>query len=217
MIEISPSILAADFSNLKDDISRVTAADYLHLDVMDGSFVPGITFGADLIAALRPHSQLVFDTHLMIRNPARHIEDFARAGSDLITVHAEAALHLHRVIQKIKETGCGAGVALNPATSLSNLDYVLPELDLVLIMSVNPGAGGQKFIPQIYGKIEQLAQIISDRELDVKIAVDGGIGPDNIKRVAEAGARIIVAGSAIFGSQDPSASIKEFKEAVNHP
>lgn len=212
--EIAPSILASDFSNLREEIAQVKTASYLHLDVMDGAFVPNITFGPGLIEAIRPHSELSFDTHLMIENPGKYIKDFAEAGSDIITFHAEASQHIHRVIQKIKNNQCQAGVALNPATSLSEIEYVLPELELILIMSVNPGFGGQEFIPEIYDKITRLSQLIDNRNLDVKIAVDGGINLDNLKRVVEAGTDIIIAGSAIFKADDPGQSVAEFKNSI---
>lgn len=214
MIEISPSILAADFSNLQSELSRVSSATYLHLDVMDGRYVPNITFGPGLIKALRPHSNLKFDTHLMIENPDRYIKDFAEAGSDLITVHVESTKHLDSVIQKIKHNQCQAGVALNPGTSLSELEYVLNKIDLVLIMSVNPGFGGQKFISYSYEKIRKLSQMITNKKLDIKISVDGGINTANIGDVYRAGADIIVAGSAIFKTPNPEEAIKKFKSCV---
>ncbi len=215
MIDIAPSILAADFSDLKNQISLVKNADYLHLDVMDGNFVPNITFGPKLISAIRPHSSLLFDTHLMINHPEKYISAFAEAGSDLITVHVEAEKHLHSLIQQINKEDCLPGAALNPATPLDELEYVLPDLKLVLIMSVNPGFGGQKFISGMYNKIKRLKDLISSRNPEVKIAVDGGIKPDNVKKVASAGADIIVAGSAIFKAESPEQALKEFKMKTN--
>lgn len=211
MIKFSPSLLAADFSNLREEVKKIKMADYLHLDIMDGNFVPNITFGPGLIEDLRPYSDLTFDTHLMIDHPERYIENFAKAGSDIITVHDEATLHTHRLIQQIKNTGCKAGVSLNPATPLDNLEYLLSEIDLVLIMSVNPGFGGQSFIPQILVKIERLATIIEKRGLDVEIAVDGGINQANIQDVVRAGADIIVAGSAIFKTDDPAKALENLR------
>jgi ribulose-phosphate 3-epimerase len=212
--KIAPSLLASDFSDLQNEIKKIKSATHLHLDVMDGIFVPNISFGSGLIKALRPHSNLIFDTHLMIEQPVKYIKEFAEAGSDMITVHTEATKHLHRVIQKINKTSCQAGVALNPATPLNEIEYVLPDLDLVLIMSVNPGYGGQKFIDTVYKKIERLAKIKENRNLKVKIAVDGGINLDNIKQVVTAGANIIIAGSAIFKAPDPAQAILDFKDKV---
>ncbi len=214
MVEFAPSLLAADFSKLNEEVKKVKSADYLHLDVMDGHFVPNITFGPKLISDLRKESDLKFDTHLMIDNPEKYIEDFAEAGSDLITVHEESSRHLHRLIQKIKKTGAKAGVALNPATPIDNLEYVISDLDLILIMSVNPGFGGQSFIPQILVKIERLATVVEKKGLDLKIAVDGGINEKNIQEVVRAGADIIVAGSAIFKSKDPEKSIEKMKTII---
>ena len=215
MIEFSPSLLAADFSNLRKEVQKINDAEYLHLDVMDGSFVPNITFGAKLIKDLRAHTDLKFDTHLMIDNPEKYIADFAEAGSDLITVHDEASRHTHRLVQQIKDMDCKAGVALNPATPIDNLEYILPELDLVLIMSVNPGFGGQSFIPQILVKIERLATILEKRGLELKIAVDGGIKEDNIEDVVRAGANLIVAGSAIFKADNPSQALNTMRKKVS--
>lgn len=213
MIKIAPSILSADFSNLKEGISLIEkgGADYIHLDVMDGHFVPNITFGAPVIKSLRKLTEVPFDVHLMIENPERYIEDFVDAGADIITVHEESTVHLHRLIQQIKGQGVKAGVSLNPATSLDVLEYVLEDLDMVLIMSVNPGFGGQSFIPQCKAKIRALKKMITDRNLDVDIQVDGGVKLDNVKEIAECGADIVVAGSAIFGAEDVLETTKQFK------
>lgn len=215
MVKFSPSLLASDYSNLREELTKVKDATYLHLDVMDGAFVPNISYGAGLIKAIRPYSDLEFDTHLMIENPEKYIKDYAEAGSDLITIHVESTRHLHRVLQQIKQTDCLAGVALNPATPLESIEYVLQDLDLILIMSVNPGFGGQKFIPQIYNKISRLKQIIDNRNLSIMISVDGGINKDNINDVIEAGTDIIVAGSAIFKQPQPAQTLREFKEITS--
>ncbi|MFW5980018.1 MAG: ribulose-phosphate 3-epimerase [Halanaerobiales bacterium] len=215
MIKISPSLLSADFSNLEKELSKIDSADFIHLDVMDGHFVPNITFGPGLIKSLRNKSELIFDTHLMIQNPADYIQEFAEAGSDYITVHIETSRHVHRLIQQIKSHNCRAGIALNPATPLQELDYVLPELDLVLIMSVNPGFGGQSFIPQIKNKISSLSQIKERGNFDFLIAVDGGIRHDNVKEVTEKGAEVIVSGSAIFKSDNPEKALKRMRERVS--
>ena len=216
MIKIAPSILSADFANLERDVKMIeqAGAELLHIDVMDGHFVPNITIGAPVVKSLRKVSKLVMDVHLMISNPENYIKDFAEAGADIITVHAEAATHLHRLIQMIKKEGCMAAVALNPATPLSVLEYVLEDLDMVLIMSVNPGFGGQKFIASALDKIKSLRTMINEKNLNIDIQVDGGIGLDNIAEVVNAGANIIVAGSAVFNSPDPTLAIKKMKEAV---
>lgn len=208
VVRIAPSILSADFSCLAEQVQRVEAggAALLHFDVMDGHFVPNLTFGPQLIRALRSKSRLLFDVHLMIEHPERYLPDFADAGADLLTVSAEACTHLHRVLQQIRSFGIKAGVALNPATPLSSLEYVLEELDLVLLMSVNPGFGGQEFIPAILPKIRKLKELIATRP--VEIAVDGGITADNAAAVAAAGASILVAGTAIFGAPDAALAIK---------
>jgi ribulose-phosphate 3-epimerase len=216
MIKLAPSILSADFANLERDIKMVeqAGAELLHIDVMDGHFVPNITIGAPVVKSLRKVSNLVLDVHLMISQPENYIKDFADAGADIITVHAEAATHLHRLIQMIKKEGCKAAVALNPATPLSVLDYVLEDLDMVLIMSVNPGFGGQKFIPSALDKIKTLRSMINEKNLNIDIQVDGGIALDNIAEVVSCGANVLVAGSAIFNSPEPALAIKKMKEAV---
>lgn len=216
MIKLAPSILSADFANLERDIKLVenAGAELLHIDVMDGHFVPNITIGAPVVKSLRKISNMVFDVHLMISRPEDYIAAFAAAGADIITVHAEAATHLHRLIQMIKNEGVKAGVALNPATSLSVLDYVLEDLDMVLIMSVNPGFGGQKFIPSALDKVRLIRELAIDMNLNIDIEVDGGIGLDNIKEVVRNGANILVAGSAIYNSSDPAGTIKQMKEIV---
>lgn len=209
--EFAPSLLASDFSQLKNEVELVKEADYLHLDVMDGVYVPNITFGPGVIKSIRKYSELPFDTHLMITKPERYIKAFAEAGSDIITVHLEATDHIHRVIQLIKNQGIKAGCSLNPATPVESLEYILPELDQVLIMSVNPGFGGQSYIPQMTEKIAKLKGIIEKNNYDCKIEVDGGIKDYNLKEIIKAGADIIVAGSAIFGAENPAESLKQMR------
>lgn len=211
MTDIAPSLLAADFTNLGRDVAAAEAAGarYLHLDIMDGHFVPNISYGPDVVKALRPLTTMIFDVHLMITDPDRYVDAFVAAGADLITVHAETCPHLHRSLQNIREKGIRAGVALNPSTPLSVLDWVLPETDLVLIMSVNPGFGGQKFIPSALDKIRALRQMVDSRGLSALIQVDGGINLDTAAAVAAAGADVLVAGSAVFGQTDPGAAIRD--------
>jgi len=210
-VKVAPSILSADFSRLGDEIRAVDAAgaDIIHVDVMDGHFVPNITIGPMIVRAAREVTKLPLDVHLMITNPELYIADFAKAGADYITVHVETAFHLNRLVQSIKEhKGIKAAVSLNPATSLSSLDYILEDLDMVLIMSVNPGFGGQTFIPSALDKIRTLRKLIDERGLKTKIEVDGGVKPDNATEIIKAGADILVAGSAIFGMKDYAAAIR---------
>lgn len=217
MIKMAPSILSADFARLLEDVKKVENAgcEYLHIDVMDGHFVPNITLGPCIVKALRKDVNMVFDAHLMIENPDNYIKDFAEAGCDIIVVHEEACTHLHRTIQNIKSHNVKAGVALNPATPIENIKYVLKDLDMVLIMTVNPGFGGQSFIEGMIDKIKQLKALIKEQGLDVDIQVDGGIKPSNVDKVVKAGANVIVAGSAIFNSDDIDATVKEFRKNSN--
>ncbi|GAA0861095.1 ribulose-phosphate 3-epimerase [Paraclostridium tenue] len=213
MIKIAPSILSADFARLLEDVKKVENAgcEYLHIDVMDGHFVPNITLGPNVVKSLRKDVNMVFDAHLMIENPDNYINDFVDAGCDIIVVHEEACTHLHRTIQNIKSHNVKAGVALNPATPIENIKYVLKDLDMVLIMTVNPGFGGQSFIDGMVDKIKELKSLIDEQGLNVDIQVDGGIKPSNVDKVVKAGANVIVAGSAIFNSDDIDATVKEFR------
>lgn len=213
MIKIAPSILSADFARLGEDVKRVeeAGADLIHIDVMDGHFVPNLTFGPPVVSAIRKVTELPFDVHLMINNPQEMLSAFIEAGADLITVHAETAPHLHRLLQNIKEQGKRAGVSLNPSTPLSAVEDVLDIADMVLIMSVNPGFGGQKFIPGAVSKIARLRQMITERKLNVDIEVDGGINPETARQVVAAGANILVAGSAVYGAADMKAAISAIR------
>ena len=210
---IAPSILSADFTELGLEIQRVVAggADVIHIDVMDGHFVPNITIGPLVVAAARKVTDKPLDVHLMITNPDDYIDEFVSAGADWLTVHVESCPHLQRTVARIKECGLKAGVVLNPATSLTSLDYILHEVDLVMIMSVNPGFGGQSFIPATLEKISALRRIISQRGLEVGIEVDGGVSPETIGSIAEAGANIFVAGSAIYGQREYQPVIERLK------
>ena len=195
-IIVAPSLLAADFSRLKEEVQEVEkcGAEYLHLDVMDGNFVPNISYGSPVISAIRPHRNLVFDVHLMVEEPDRFIKDFVDAGADIITVHVEATKHLHRTIQLIKSYGKKVGVALNPATPIETLKHVVKEIDMILIMSVNPGFGGQAFIPEVLSKIEELRKLYPEMDIEV----DGGVNDKTVEAIKEAGANILVAGSYLF-------------------
>ncbi len=217
MIQLAPSILSADFSRLAEHVKQIeeAGAHLVHVDVMDGHFVPNISFGASVMKSLTGKTKLPFDVHLMIENPDQYLEDFVTDQTEYITVHQEACVHLDRTIQHIKSLGLKAGVALNPATSLTMLDYVLDQVDMVLIMSVNPGFGGQKFIPYTLEKARLLNQIKKENNLDFKLEIDGGVTLDNVKEVTDAGVEIIVAGSSVFGADDINKRVGEFINIFN--
>lgn len=216
MPHIAPSFLSADIWRVAEQVSALekVGCQYLHLDVMDGCFVPNISFGPPYIKSLRPHSRMVFDTHLMVEEPDRFLADFAAAGSDIITVHVEACRHLHSTLQKIKMLGLKAGVAINPATPLCALEEILPELDIVLIMSVNPGFGGQSFIPISLDKIRRLSMMRATRLCSFIIEVDGGVSVDNAALLAQAGAGLLVAGAAVFGQSDPAKAYLDLLSSI---
>jgi len=216
MIKAAPSILSADFGSLLQEVERMESAgaDWLHIDVMDGHFVPNITLGPLIVQALQGRTGLLLDVHLMIMHPELYVDAFCDAGAEVLTVHAETCLHLHRMVYSIKEKNLLAGVALNPATPLSVLEYVLADLDLVLIMSVNPGFGGQSFIPAVLPKIKALAQIKKERDLGFLIQVDGGVSEETYEDVVAAGAEVLVSGSALFRHKDPASLISRFKGQV---
>ena len=216
MLELSPSLLSADFTDLKSEIEVLdkNGVKYLHLDVMDGMFVPNISFGPMIIKQLRPLTNMIFDVHLMIEDPDRYVQSFKDAGADILTVHYEACKHLHRTISYIKSLGMKAGVSLNPATNIDVLDYVLEDLDLVLVMSVNPGFGGQSFIPSALDKIKNLKEKIKERNLNVIVEVDGGVKTTNVKDVVEVGADLIVSGSDVFA--DKENRIKAYNDIFNN-
>jgi ribulose-phosphate 3-epimerase len=210
MFEIAPSILSADFTRLAEEIAEVKAggAKMLHVDVMDGHFVPNITIGLPVVKSIRKATDLLIDTHLMISEPGRYAVDFVKAGADMVSIHVEADHHLHRTLTAIKEVGAKAGVAINPATPIELLTEALPYMDFVLLMSVNPGFGGQSFIPTMVDKLRRLKQMIGLRGLPVRIEIDGGIDESNIGEIVAAGAEMIVAGSAVFGKNDAAAAVK---------
>jgi ribulose-phosphate 3-epimerase len=214
---IAPSILSADFSRLGEEVEAVTAAgaDVIHVDVMDGHFVPNITIGPLVVKAVQRVTELPLDVHLMIENPDRYLDAFAKAGADWITVHVETGYHLHRTVHRIKELGKKAGVVLNPATPLTTVEYLLGDVDLVMLMSVNPGFGGQSFIPSVLDKIRRLKEMIDERGLETGIEVDGGINPETMPQVVAAGANIFVAGSAIFGHPDYAEVIARMRSAFS--
>ncbi|OWP84797.1 MULTISPECIES: ribulose-phosphate 3-epimerase [Flavobacterium] len=214
---IAPSVLAADFANLQRDIEMInnSQADWFHIDIMDGVFVPNISFGMPVLEAIKKHAKKTIDVHLMIVEPDRYISTFKKIGADILTVHFEACVHLHRTLQAIKAEGMKAGVALNPHTNISVLEDVIQDIDLVCIMSVNPGFGGQSFIENTYSKVEKLKALIERKGASTLIEIDGGVSSQNAKKLVEAGADVLVAGSFVFHSNDPEKTIIELKKVVN--
>ena len=212
--KIAPSILAADYANFASELKRIeeTSAEYVHIDIMDGQFVPNISFGADVVASMRKHSKLVFDCHLMVVNPERYVDAFAQAGADIMTIHAESTLHIHGALQKIKAAGMKAGVVINPGTPVSAIESVLSLVDQVLIMTVNPGFGGQAFIPE---KVAKVAQLRDEKGYDFDIEVDGGVDNKTIKACYDAGANVFVAGSYLFKASDLAAQVETLRVALN--
>lgn len=213
MIKVAPSLLAADYSRLGEEVAEIEriGVEYLHLDIMDGHFVPNLTFGPEVVAALRAQSRLLFDVHLMVQQPEKFIESFAKAGADLISVHVEACPHLHRVLQQIREWGVTPAVALNPATPIEHVTYILDEVGMVLLMTVNPGFGGQDYLSFVEPKISALKKMLELRNLEVDIEVDGGVNIKTAARAVAAGANVLVAGSFIFGAADRAKAIKNLK------
>jgi ribulose-phosphate 3-epimerase len=218
VVKIAPSLLSADFSRLKEEIAEVehAGADWLHIDVMDGHFVPNLTFGPIVVDAIRPHTSLPLDVHLMIEHPDRYIEAFAKSGADLITVHQEVCPHLHRTVNLIKEFGIKCGVAINPATPVSTIESIIPDVDLILLMTVNPGFGGQSFIPSVLQKISELrAKLDQLGYQHIEIEVDGGVGVGTAQEVVNSGATVLVAGSAIFGKEDRHKAIQAIQADIS--
>ncbi len=215
--KIAPSILAADYTNFASELKRIeeTSAEYVHIDIMDGQFVPNISFGADVVASMRKHSKLVFDCHLMVVNPERYVDAFAQAGADIMTIHAESTLHIHGALQKIKAAGMKAGIVINPGTPISAIEPVLSLVDQVLIMTVNPGFGGQAFIPEMLEKVQKVAKIRDEKGYDFDIEVDGGVDNKTIKACYQAGANVFVAGSYLFKASDLTAQVETLRVALD--